>query len=170
MNGPSDEIEMNINPLSTRIPEGADAEDADIEMDYNKKDHYENARMTSKSNFYYMLSSLTSIGYYILCSVPKNPLKSINLFKAIVILWFLFRKNQTSLFFKIICSGYTEEDYEEERNNPIAVEVIEGYIDVINYFEDVINYFLRLLSNRVPDSKIKRTKLVKEHLLQGNTC
>ena len=174
MIGPSDEIEMNTNPLSSalsRIDEDID-EDIDEEENNNKKEsYYETAKNPIKiiiDIVYDIRSLMARAGYYILSSMPAM-LKSINPLKSIIVLLFLLRNNKVSLFWKIRNNNYTEEDYEKEEQNPIAVRCIEQYIDVFNYFDDVINYFLRLLSNRVPNSKIKRKKLVKDHLLQGNT-
>jgi len=171
MIGPSDEIEMNTNPLSStlsRIDEDID-EDIDEEENNNKKE-YETAKNPIKiiDIVNDIRTLMARAGYYILSSMPAM-LKSINPLKSIIVLIFLLRNNKVSLFWKIRNNKYNEEDYEKEEHNPIAVTAIEFYIDVLNYFDDVINYFLRLLSNRVPNSKIKRKKLVKDHLLQGNT-
>jgi len=163
MIGPSDEIEMNTNPLSSTL--GRIDEDIDEEIYYNnKKESYYKIIIDI---VYYILTLMKRAGYYILTSMPAM-LKSINPLKSIIVLYFLIRNNKVSLFFKIRNNKYTDADYEKEEENPIAVTALETYIDVLNYLEDAINYFLRLLSNRVPNSKDKRKKLVKEHLLQGN--
>ena len=171
MIGPSDEIEMNTNPLSSalsRIDEDFDEdidEDNDKKLYNNKKESYYE---TTKNTVKIIIDMMARAGYCILVSMPAM-LNSINPLKSIIVLFFLLRYNKVSLFRKITKNKYTEEDYEKEEDNPIAVIVLEKYIDVLNYFDDVINSFLRLLSNRVPNSKIKRKKLVKDHLLQGNT-
>jgi len=174
----SEDIELpeKITRDIVGIDELRDTEITNMGRDAKAIDESKNKR--NKHDYYANLISYLQLMVHMIARILFYTFRVIFVsfisFKAMIVLLILLRKlkfpKKIMLRFKLMFDQYTDDDYKNEEDNPIAVETLEAYLDFKNYFYDTINYFLRtFINSKLQDSEVLRSFLVKDHLQQEQT-